>query len=671
MIKKTTSKESINPNLQFLRDKVPQQRVTLLQGGTRCLEGSTLVLTETGYKPIKDIEIGENVYSMDGDNCVLKPVVNKFMYKGGHASSKTLTFMLYNQTIRCTYEHKFRINGEWVKAIDIAKSKLEKYKRKVRNLGSGDTSYFWEVLERSRLPETLNNETCCGQERLSKDSSKREDSKDSQVSSGTLSTKSREQTTGKSQEWDKVRQHSTESGMVYSQGEHRPRCSEQANLCKQWGEEWDVKTNTGSCNGHKKELCTLCSNGKGTCNKTQCKSICCERCVNWQDMETSDISQIIIHEDFIDVYDIEVFGTHNYLVTTDNIVSHNSGKTYSTIIYLIYMCMSHTGMEIDITRDTFKALKATAWKDFQDVLQSMGLYTSDNHNKSDGIYTLNGNTINYFGSDHEGKVHGKSRDILWINEAQLMSEPVLDQLLPRTRHRVIMDYNPALGDNHWLDPYIESYPPLITTYRDNPHLTASQIEDIKSRRNNKYWWSIYGMGKRSRVEGAIFTNWEEGEFDDSLSFWFGQDYGFSNDPTTLVKVAIDESKKIIYVHELLYETHLSASQIGELNVKHAEGNLIIGDSAEPRLIQELRTSHRLNVQGAKKVTINEGIVMMNNYKIIVTASSKNLKSELSKYRWQDKGKTVPIDNHNHLIDAIRYACMWRISRPNYGKYVIG
>jgi phage terminase large subunit len=347
-----------------------------------------------------------------------------------------------------------------------------------------------------------------------------------------------------------------------------------------------------------------------------------------------------------------------------------SGKTYSTINYLIYMCVNHTDMEIDITRDTFKALRATAWKDFEDVLKSFNMYNSDDHNKSEGTYKLNGNIINYFGSDNDGKVHGKSRDILWINEAQLMSPSVVDQLMPRTRHRIIMDYNPALGDDHWLDEYIDTYPPLVTTYRDNPHLTNSQVEDIESRQDNKYWWSIYGKGERSRVEGAIFTNWSEGDFDDSLPIWYGQDYGFSNDPTTLVKVAVDDKNKIIYAKELLYETHLSTDQIGQINTKHVEGGLIIGDSAEPRLIAELRRTHNLNVQGAKKVTINEGIVMMNNYRIIVTPDSLNLKSELSKYKWQDKGRTVPIDNYNHLIDALRYACMWRLSRPNYGKYAI-
>ena len=348
-----------------------------------------------------------------------------------------------------------------------------------------------------------------------------------------------------------------------------------------------------------------------------------------------------------------------------------SGKTYAIIEYLIWLCLKYTDIEIDITRDTFKALKATAWKDFEDVLRSYNLYTVDNHNKSDGIYRLNGNTINYFGSDNEGKIHGKSRDILWVNEAQLMDGGVIGQLMPRTRQRIIFDYNPALGEDHWLDEYIDQFPPLITTYRDNPFLTKSQIVDIESKKNNKYWWTIYGSGHRAKVEGAIFSDWIEGEFDNELAFWFGQDYGYSNDESTLVKVAIDERAKRIYLDEKMYDTHLSTDEIGAINKKHCNDALIIGDSAEPRLINELKHRHNLNVQGAKKVTINEGLMMMNNYQLVVTPTSKNLKIELSKYRWSDKGKTVPIDDYNHLIDAARYAVMWKLLKPNYGKYAVG
>lgn len=350
--------------------------------------------------------------------------------------------------------------------------------------------------------------------------------------------------------------------------------------------------------------------------------------------------------------------------------STRSGKTFAVIDYLIHLCMKHNGMEIDMTRETFKALKATAWKDFQNRLIEFELYSPGSHNKTDGIYTLNGNTINYFGSDDHGKVHGKSRDILWVNEAQLADEGVIDQLFPRTRHRIICDFNPALGDEHWLDPYLNKYPPLITTYKDNPHLTADQVEDIESRKDNKYWWSIYGEGQRAKVEGVVFDDWEVGEFDKTLPSWFGQDFGFSNDPTTLVECAIDDKKKILYAREHLYETHLTTDQIAEVNKRCAKDKLIIADSAEPRLISELR-SKRIRIEGAKKVTIVEGLMLMSNYKIVVTKDSTNLRKELSKYRWAEKGKTVPIDDFNHAIDALRYAFMWRKFNPNYGKYAVG
>ena len=110
-----------------------------------------------------------------------------------------------------------------------------------------------------------------------------------------------------------------------------------------------------------------------------------------------------------------------------------------------------------------------------------------------------------------------------------------------------MDYNPALELDHWLDKYIDKYPPCKTTYIDNPFLTDAQIEEIESKKSNAYWWSVYGCGERARPVGAIFDNWSEGAFDESLPFCFGQDYGFSIDPTTMIKVAINQKEKKNFV----------------------------------------------------------------------------------------------------------------------------
>ena len=333
-----------------------------------------------------------------------------------------------------------------------------------------------------------------------------------------------------------------------------------------------------------------------------------------------------------------------------------SGKTYATIYFIIDLCKKYRGLEIDIVRDTFTALKSTVWKDFKDVLLEYGLYDSRSHNKTDHIYQLFGNTICYYGADNPDKIHGRSRDILWINEAHQFPEETIDQLSPRTRHRIICDYNPALEVGHWLDGKIKDYPPLITTYKDNPFLTEAQVLDIESKKGNVYWWKVYGTGERSAPVGVIFENWTWGEFPDDLAHMYGQDYGFSNDPTTLVKVGVDEKHRKIHVHQCLYKAGMSTGDIAAVNKAVAGDKLIVGDSAEPRLISELRRAG-CRMKEAKKGqgSVTAGISAMQDYEIVVTKESAEIGIELNNYKWADKKSGVPIDKHNHCIDAIRYA----------------
>jgi phage terminase large subunit len=335
-----------------------------------------------------------------------------------------------------------------------------------------------------------------------------------------------------------------------------------------------------------------------------------------------------------------------------------SGKTYSTIYYIIWLCENYSGLEIDIVRDTFTALRATAWKDFKSVLIDCGIYNDMHHNKSEHVYNLNGNTISYYGADTPDKIHGRSRDILWVNEAHQFPEETIDQLFPRTRHKIICDYNPALGVEHWLDRYIDAHPPLITTYKDNPHLTAAQIADIESRKHNSYWWKIYGTGERATRQGAIFTNWTVGEFDETLPYAYGQDYGFTIDPTTLVRVAVDKKLKILYADELLYSTEpMGADAIAKANKQLIlkPKDLIVGDSAEQRLIEDLR-KQGLNIIPCRKGqgSVSAGITRLQDYQIVITSRSHNLRKELSNYVWNDKKAGIPIDSFNHMLDPIRY-----------------
>ena len=337
-----------------------------------------------------------------------------------------------------------------------------------------------------------------------------------------------------------------------------------------------------------------------------------------------------------------------------------SGKTYATIYFLIDFCLLYTGMEIDLVRDTFTALKATAWKDFKDVLLSLDLYHDKYHNKTDHTYELKGNIISYYGADTPDKIHGRSRDILWINEAHQFPQETIDQLFPRTRYRIIADYNPALGLEHWLDPYIEKHPPLVTTYKDNPFLTQSQIEDIESRKSNQYWWTIYGSGERANRQGAIFTNWTQGDFDTSLPYVYGQDYGFSVDPTTLIKVAVDNNQKVVYLHEEYYGVDkLGTDDLFKLNSRliSKPTDVIVGDShgQQNRLVEDLRRKG-LNIKPCTDYCrgASEMIPSATNYKIIITPTSHNLRKELSNYIWNDKKAGVPVDAFNHALDGFLY-----------------
>lgn len=150
-----------------------------------------------------------------------------------------------------------------------------------------------------------------------------------------------------------------------------------------------------------------------------------------------------------------------------------------------------------------------------------------------------------------------------------------------------------------------------------------------------------------------------GEFDTSLNYCYGQDYGFSIDPTTLIKVAIDKEKKIIYCDELLYSTNpMGTEAILKANKEliRRPNDLIVADSAEDRLISDLK-SKGLNIIPCTKGqgSIQAGITAMQDFRIVITPQSVNIKTEISNYVWNDKKAGIPVDAFNHAIDSIRYA----------------
>lgn len=204
---------------------------------------------------------------------------------------------------------------------------------------------------------------------------------------------------------------------------------------------------------------------------------------------------------------------------------------------------------------------------------------------------------------------------------------------------------------------------IHTTYLDNrrnlPGSYLDRIAKLRQESPDKYAHQIIGAW-RTQAEGVIFERWTEGEFDDSLPAIYGMDFGFFPDPTALVEVAVDEKRKRLYLRELLYSHKLGTEQVIQAarDAIYAPKALIVADSAEKRLIADMARAG-LNVAPAVKGpdSVRAGLVKMQDYEIIVTPDSHNLKKELNNYAWNDRKSTTPIDDYNHLIDAARYAFM--------------
>jgi phage terminase large subunit len=177
---------------------------------------------------------------------------------------------------------------------------------------------------------------------------------------------------------------------------------------------------------------------------------------------------------------------------------------------------------------------------------------------------------------------------------------------------------------------------------------------MKIHKPKRYEHIVMG-GWLDKAEGVIFPNWSIGKFDESLPTVYGMDFGYVNDPTVLIKVA--QTKQKIYTKGLLYEKGMSTDDIiNFLEDTVDKEDLIIADSAEPRLIAELQQAG-FNIFGCKKGkdSIKNGLAKMYVKEIIVEEDDVELHKELNNYQWHDKKSNIPMDSYNHYVDAMRYA----------------
>ncbi len=361
--------------------------------------------------------------------------------------------------------------------------------------------------------------------------------------------------------------------------------------------------------------------------------------------------------------------------------SSRSSKTYNIVLFLCLYLLEHQNTRLSVVRKTLPAIRGSVLYDFKDILVRLGIWEDANFNKSEMIYTFpNGSFVEFFSTDQEQKLRGRKRDILFVNEANELSFVEWQQLAMRTAQFKILDYNPSFSEDHWINKLNEESGVyhFVTTYRDNPFLEQTIIDEIESlQTKSPTLWQIYGLGKRAIVEGIVFPRIEQvAEFPDwCKSEFIGIDFGYTNDPTAIVKVgyAVNaDDEECLFIDEVCYRTRMTTGDICDA-LRPYRNMTIDAESADPRLIDEIHKSGA-RIYPVKKGTgsIEAGIARMQTFRIFITARSLNVLKEFRNYTYaQDKeGRwlNIPIDAYNHAIDAVRYVVMSELMSVPRGKF---
>ena len=391
-----------------------------------------------------------------------------------------------------------------------------------------------------------------------------------------------------------------------------------------------------------------------------------------------------------------VFATSDarYFIVTGG---RGSGKSFAINIILLYLTYqsNHT---ILFTRYTLRAAGISIIPEFIEKLELLNVTNNFTITKDEIINKSNGSKIIFRGiktssGDQTANLKSLQGITTWVmDEAEeLNNENIFDKIDLSVRNiaqdnRVILILNPSTKEHFIYQRWFESrgveagsnitkedttY--IHTTYLDNiENLSPSylkQIQTMKERRPERYKHTIEGAWL-DKAEGVIFNNWSIGEFKQVNKIVFGQDFGFSNDPSSLVKTSIDKQNKVIYVQLCFYQPKLTTSEISVLNKKFAADHLIVGDSAEPRLINELSKDCNIvpAIKGQGSITF--GISLLQDYDLIITEDSTELIKELNNYCWLEKKSQTPVDNFNHAIDALRYAVSYQLQNPSLGEYYL-
>lgn len=362
------------------------------------------------------------------------------------------------------------------------------------------------------------------------------------------------------------------------------------------------------------------------------------------------------------IKNLEAIKNYKYIV---NVGGTRSGKTYSILQLLIYICLTEK-KTIHIVKRTLRDLRGSAYKEFVDILKTYNIYNPDNHNKTDSVYKFdNGSEIVFIGADDDNKIRGWKRDILFLNEANALAKGIFLQLGMRTKENIIIDYNPSDFET-WIDGVIEEENSILikSTYKDNPFLEESQIKFIEEMINlDENYYRIYALGEKPISDSRIYTHFKEYIKKDFDDYWYGLDFGF-NHPTALVQINHMDGE--YYLEEKIYGSNLTSEDLIKRmdEIKINKNKEIYADYARPEIIEDIRRAG-YNIKNANK-EVKAGINKLKSSKIFIEKGSTNIWNEYRKYNWKTDRDGRILDDvvkmNDDAMDAIRYGIYTHTSK---------
>lgn len=339
----------------------------------------------------------------------------------------------------------------------------------------------------------------------------------------------------------------------------------------------------------------------------------------------------------------------------------SASKTISILMILIDKAQSDKKPTLtSIVSESFPHLKRGAIRDFLNIMEAHGYFNDSKWNKTDYTYTFdNGSKIEFFSADMPSKVRGPRRDRLFINEANNIPYEAFEQLEIRTKDEIWLDWNPT--NEFWFYTEVKdknNVDFIKLTYKDNQGLAQSIVDSIETRKGNKNWWRVYGLGELGEVEGKIYKDWK---LIDTIPHEArlerrGLDFGYSVDPTSILDIYYYDGGYIF--DEKTHQKGLTNKQIADILLNLPQ-TLVMADSAEPKSIDEIK-GYGISILPAQKGqgSVHQGISYVQSQQISVTKRSLNIIHEYRNYMWKtDKdGKIldVPEKGFDHSMDAVRY-----------------